>query len=46
MADSEQNGSAPEVTLWGRIEILFESSKDYDNPIQEVALLVMFNSKW
>ncbi|MCZ6634783.1 MAG: DUF4038 domain-containing protein [bacterium] len=34
----------PDVTQWGRIEIAFDSSKLYDNPIQEVALQVMLTS--
>lgn len=45
MADTEEpDGSGPEVTKWGRIEISFESSEVYKNPIQEVAIQVVFTS--
>lgn len=44
MNDIDQNGHAPVVTKWGRIEIDFESDKDYGNPIQEAALQVVFTS--
>lgn len=38
------NGSGADVSKWGRIEITFESSNVYKNPIQEVALQVIFTS--
>ena len=40
------NGSVTgfDVTKWGRIEIAFDSSKMYQNPVQEVALQVIFTS--
>jgi hypothetical protein len=38
------NGSGPDVRKWGRIEITFESSEVYQNPIQDVALQVLFTS--
>lgn len=44
MADSEHNGGAPNTSKWGRIEIVFESSTEYDNPLQEVALQVVFTA--
>ncbi|MBT4139005.1 MAG: DUF5060 domain-containing protein, partial [Candidatus Latescibacteria bacterium] len=46
MAETEElNGSGgPDVSKWGRIEVTFESSEVYKNPIQEVALQVIFTS--
>ena len=44
MNEIDQNGHASVVTKWGRIEIDFESDKDYGNPIQEAALQVVFTS--
>ena len=36
--------TGPDVSKWGRIEIEFESSRVYQNPVQEMALQVVFTS--
>ena len=44
MEDDAQNGTEYDVSKWGRIEIEFESTRAYKNPIQEAALQVVFTS--